>query len=223
MSAQNLSVYDFVVDVIPGVAAIILLFSVTPSETLGQLSTEHLTVGSGLFVVIIGYFVGHVIQALASPVDLKIYLQYHDDFPFEEVLRTADEQDSVINGFDDRAELFFQPTDETVSGSELFELVQSYLWNHDIGRSRRFQTLYTFLRSMWVLLALGGVIHIFAIVGDILFNYPLYWSVGESLLIIAGLFGLSYVSYKRRIKHHRQMARSMILDFQSNVLSQTED
>ena len=223
MSAQNLSVYDFVVDIIPGVAAIILLFSVARSETLRQLGPEYLTVGSGFLVVIIGYFIGHVIQALASPIDLKVYFRYHEDFPFEDVLKTADERDGVINGFDERAELFFQPTDEIVSDSELFELIQSYLWNHEIGRSKRFQTLYTFLRSMWVLLALGGVVHLLALGTKVLVTYPLYWSVGESLLIIVGLFVLSYVSYKRRVKYHRRMARSMIFDFQANVLSQAED
>lgn len=223
MSAQNFSVYDFVVDVVPGVTAVILLLSVAPTEMIGQLSPENLTVGSGFLVVIIGYFIGHVVQALASPIDVRMYFRYHDDFPFEEVLKTVDDQDGVINGFDRRAKLFFQTTDENVGDSELFELVQSYLWNHDIGRSKRFQTLYTFLRSMWVLLALGSVVHFLVLVGKVLVEYPLYWSVGESLLITAGLFALSYVSYKRRIKYHRRMARAMVFDFQANVLSQEGD
>lgn len=223
MSAQNLSVYDFVVDVIPGVVAIGLLFSVAPAETLGQLSHEQLTVGSGFIVVITGYFIGHVIQALASPIDLRVYSRYHEMFPFEGALETADEQDRVINDFDERTKQFLQPSDEEVSNSELFELLQSYLWNNEIGRSKRFQTLYTFLRSMWVLLAFGGAIHLLFLSANILISYPLYWSVGQSIFIIAGLVILSYVSYKRRIKYHRRMARAMIFDFQANVLSQKED
>ena len=140
MSAQNLSVYDFVVDVIPGVVAIGLLFSVAPAETLGQLSREQLTVGSGFIVVITGYFIGHVIQALASPIDLRVYSRYHEMFPFEGALETADEQDRVINDFDERAKQFLQPSDEEVSNSEFFELLQSAVLNSDrICRYRRFR------------------------------------------------------------------------------------
>jgi|GEM_PF-3751131 len=228
MNQQNLTIYDEIVDIIPGTVAILLAISVLPADYIGDFGVNNLTLGSGLLIIVGGYLMGHLVQAVASPIDEWVYFQHHENYPFEAVLQEAREEDgsSVEKRFDENIEEFFEGSGDDaaeLNGFEIFRLTQSYLWNHDIGRARRFQILYTFLRSIWVIFALGAGVHLVAAVAEHCGGYELVWSLRQSGLIVVGLSVGAVISYRRRLKYHAEMANSLVFDFYANVLSSNEE
>ncbi|WP_143105117.1 hypothetical protein [Halogeometricum rufum] len=99
----------------------------------------------------------------------------------------------------------------TEKWSELYPLVQSYIYNSEVGRSRMFQSIFSFARSMFVLLTglpvLYAIHFYFRQNGTIarppkyLLYFPSYADFMEVVipLCIAGalLFGYTAYSYKR--------------------------
>jgi hypothetical protein len=228
MNQQNLTIYDFIVDVIPGAVAILLAVSVLPSKYLEDLSFSNLSLGSSILIIVLGYLIGHLIQAIASPVDRWVYFKHNDKYPFEAALEEVEDADneSVEKRFAKHVEGFFEDDGANtlkLNESDIFQLTQSYLWNHDIGRARRFQILYTFLRSIWVTLAIGAGVHLIAAVASYLCVYQLIWTATQSAIIILGLVVGAIISYKRRVKYHIQMANSLIFDFYANVTSNRDE
>lgn len=227
MNQQNLSIYDFIVDVIPGSIGILLTISLLPAKYSGQFGFGDLSLGSSILIIVVGYLVGHLIQAVASPIDRCVYFRFNDRYPFEEILREAENRGdwSVEKEFSENIEMFFRTNSDdaaNLSGYETFQLTQSYLWNHNIGRARRFQILYTFLRSVWVILAFGAIAYITAAVAQIWGFYQLVWTPLQTLLIILGITIGSIISFSRRVKYHKIMAKSLVFDFYANVLSEGE-
>ena len=221
MTIQKLTIYDFVVDIVPGAIAILLFISLLPVDVIDEFNIADITLGSSLLVIVLGYFVGHLIQAVASPIDDWVYLSRRDDYPFEETLKEAKE-DSVESRFKNSIDPFFaldadDPAE--LNGIERFKLTQSYLWNNNIGRAQRFQTLYSFLRSMWVLLVAGALLHLIALVAMFCVGYPILWTPLQSGLIIVILLLSGIASYWRRVQYHKEMVDALIFDFYSNVLS----
>jgi hypothetical protein len=221
MKTQNLTIYDFIVDLIPGTIAILLFISLLPVNIIEKVNIADITLGSSLLVIVLGYFIGHLIQAVASPIDDCVYQRRHDDYPFEEALKEV-EKDSVQNRFKDSIDSFFaldadDPAE--LNSTDRFKLTQSYLWNNNIGRTQRFQILYSFLRSMWVLLVAGALLHLIALVGMFCVGYPLLWTPLQSVVIIVILLLSGIASYWRREQYHEEMANALIFDFYANVLS----
>lgn len=219
MTNLNFTLYDSFVDVIPGVIALLLILPLLP-ET-GQL---NVILDGGLviamLVLIAGYIIGHFLQGFASWTDssvrLRIVSKLNIDaetltilYPFEEELENMDEDSAVYSGFmEAKNELF----DAALTDGDLFRAVQSYLWNYDIGRMRRFQTLYTFFRSLWVLLFLGAIVYgFFSILSCLGIYTPIVDGRYLGLLSIV-LLGGAIGAYLRRVRFHREMARAMIYD-----------
>lgn len=222
MNSQSLTVYDFIVDIIPGAIAILLFLSLLPADVVAGLNVASITVGSSILVIVLGYFVGHLLQATASPIDDWVYFYYHDEYPFEEALQEASDG-SVEGRFSDNIDSFFaldpEQSDE-LSGTERFKLTQSYLWNNEIGRAQRFQVLYSFFRSIWVLFGLGAVLHLLGLAAMFGWDYQLLWTPFQSGVIIAALTLVGIGSYLRRVQYHEMMVDALIYDFYANVLSQ---
>lgn len=222
MNSQNLTIYDFVVDIVPGALAILVFLSLLPIDVVAGLDIADITVGSSILVIVLGYFIGHLIQAVASPIDNWVYFLRRDEYPFEKTLQEAS-SDSVEERFSDNVDAFFElETEEpdNLTGIERFTLTQSYLWNNNIGRAQRFQILYSFLRSMWVLSVLGALLHLLGLIAMYGWGYALMWTPLQSGLIIAALSLAGIGSYLRRIQYHEMMAGALIFDFYANVLSQ---
>ncbi|MGQ3331247.1 hypothetical protein [Halorubrum sp. FL23] len=179
----------------------------------------------GAIILIISYVLGHLTQAVASPIDewfIRREPFYAENaglpYPFEHKLNQVDtDGGSVTHKVKTGLDEFFDPG---LSGYELFFATQSYLWNNDIGRMRRFQTLYTLFRSLYFLLVVGGVLHWVGLIASVCGVYQSTWSpielgiLGGILLILAGIM------YRRRVRFHKEMAKMMIFDFYANVLSQ---
>lgn len=222
MNSQSLTIYDFIVDIVPGALAILLFLSLLPPDVVAGWNIADITVGSSILVIVLGYFVGHLLQAIASPIDHGVYFYRRDEYPFEKALQEAS-SDSVEERFSDHVDSFFavgseEPDD--LSGLEQFKLTQSYLWNNDIGRAQRFQILYSFLRSMWVLLILGAFLHLLVLFMKFGWGYQLLWTPLQSGVIIVALALAGIGSYLRRVQYHKMMVDALIYDFYANVLSQ---
>lgn len=224
MSGYNLTLYDFVVDIVPGVFAILLGLSLLPARTISAVNLAELTVGTSVLIVVIGYFMGHLVQAVASRVDEWVYFWRRDEYPFEKAIAEA-RSDSVEDKFSSMIDSFFgdrNGENEDFSGYERFKLTQSYLWSNNIGRSQRFQILYTFLRSMWVLLFFGAVLHLMGLVALLWLDYSLVWTPMQSGIIIVVLAVSGVLAYLRRLKYHNMMIEALIYDFYANILSQQD-
>ncbi|MDG5760492.1 hypothetical protein QA600_14215 [Natronococcus sp. A-GB1] len=224
MNGQNLTVYDFVVDLIPGVFAILLALSLLPAESIDGIDITEVTVGSSVLVIVLGYFVGHLVQAVASPIDNWVYFLWREDYPFEKSLEEA-RSGSVEDRFDENIQMFFDSDDvdtDDLKEYEMFKLTQSYLWNNNIGRAQRFQVLYSFLRSMWILLLAGAVLHGLGLFASEYGEYQLVWSPLQSIVIVVTLGVSGVIAYLRRLKYQGMMVDALIFDFYANVLSQEE-
>lgn len=138
--------------------------------------------------------------------------------PFESRLEKADDSEwyNVEDLFLDDVGEFF---DDGLSNYELFFVVQSYLWNNDIGRLRRFQSLYTFFRSTWVLLLIATLLHALVFILSVVNLYPSIWSSQALVVITFTLVGATIIAYRRRIRFHQEMVKSMIYDFYANVIT----
>lgn len=224
MNGYNLSVYDFLVDLVPGVITILLAVSLLPTESIEGVDIAEVTVGSSVLIVVLGYVVGQLVQAVASLIDKQVYFLRREEYPFEQVLEEAP-SDSVEEQFAESIEAFFVPDEaETndLEGYEAFKLTQSYLWNHNIGRGQRFQVLYTFLRSMWVILIAGAGLHFLGLLAVESGEYQLVWTSLQSTVIIVVLGVSGIIAYLRRLKYQNMMVDALIFDFYANVLTQED-
>lgn len=226
MSTRSFSVYDFVVDIIPGALTLVLIASLLPADYTAIDRITEIGIFEGTLFLLVSYILGHLVQSVASPIDswwMKREFQLwkiakeNRLYPFENLLAKAREDDDYVaaNQFLNRKGDFF---DNDLSGGELFSATQSYLWNHDIGRMRRFQVLYTLFRSLWILFLTGTGLYLIALLAEGKESYQTVWNFSE-LLIICLLLGVSTVlAYLRRVKFHSEMAKAMVFDFYANVL-----
>jgi hypothetical protein len=223
MNGQNLTVYDFVVDIVPGALAIVLTLSLLPAEAVNKVDVSQVTVGSSVLIVVFGYFVGHMIQAFASPIDNAVYMNHKGAYPFERALSGA-KNGSVKKKFADNIDSFFTSEEGgELRDFEKFKLTQSYLWNNNIGRAQRFQVLYTFLRSMWVLLIGAALLHTLGLIAHLYLDYGLLWTPLQSFVLIFSLAGIGVIIYFRRVKYHDMMVDALIFDFYANILNDEEE
>lgn len=89
MNGQNLSVYDFIVDIIPGVIAVLLVLSVLPAGVVGGIGLTDVTLGLSVLIIVFGHFIGHLVQAVTSAVNDRVYFWRRVVYPFEEKLVEA--------------------------------------------------------------------------------------------------------------------------------------
>lgn len=228
MTANRFSLYDFFVDIVPGAVALLIFFSLLPAQydVLSMMSSTSLL--SGAAFLIVSYVLGHLVQAVASPVD-RWFTAWEPwvaesaglPYPFEHRLNNPGSTNAttVTKAVKDELEAFF---DKDLSGYELFFATQSYLWHNDIGRMKRFQRVYTLFRGIYVLLFTGGILHLIGLAIAMVGFYQSIWTpvelgtLGVSLLVLAG------ITYWRRVRFHKEMAKAMIFDFYANVLSQDD-
>lgn len=228
MTANRFSLYDFFVDIVPGAVALLIFFSLLPAQydVLRVMSNTSLL--SGAAFLIVSYVLGHLVQAVASPIDRRFTAREFRiagkaglPYPFEHRLNNPSSTNApeVTETVDEELENFF---DSGLTGYEKFFSTQSYLWNNDIGRMRRFQRLYTLFRGIYVLLFTGGILHLIGLVLSITDIYQTIWTLTELAIIGVSLVVLAGITYWRRVRFHKWMAKAMVFDFYANVLSQED-
>lgn len=225
MTANRFSLYDFFVDIVPGAVALLIFFSLLPAQydVLSVMSNTSLL--SGTAFLIVSYVLGHMVQAVASPVDRWFTVREPWiaksaglPHPFEHRLNNLDSTNApeVTKIVDEKLDDFF---DSSLSEYELFFATQSYLWHNETGRMKRFQRLYTLFRGIYVLLFIGGILYLIGLTLSILDIYQSIWTptelgvFGVSLLVLAG------ITYWRRVGFHKEMAKAMIFDLYANIFS----
>ncbi|WP_312909936.1 hypothetical protein [Natronosalvus caseinilyticus] len=226
MVQSQFSAYDFIADITPGAVAIGLSLTLLPEGHFILDEAQEVGVAAGLTFVIFAYVVGHLIQAIASPID-TYWAKYRGfAYPFENELSGEDsdsssddegslDQVSVNEKFTSEVESHFSGE---FSNTDIFFLTQSRLWNEDIGRMRRFQVLYTFFRSLWVVFAIGTVLHVLILVAKWFEYYNSFLGTEDSIVLISGLTVAALLAYYRRKKMHKKMAKTMVIDFYANIL-----
>lgn len=225
MTANRFSLYDFFVDIVPGAVGLIIFFSLLPAQynVLSMISNTSLF--SGAAFLIVSYVLGHLFQAVTSPVDRWftarepwIAESAGLPYPFEHRLNNPGSTNAptVTKIVKDGLQDFF---DESLSGYELFFATQSHLWHNDIGRIKRFQRLYTLFRGTYILLFAGGVLYVIVLVVTIGNIYHTIWTPRELGIFGGSLIVLALITYWRRVRFHNEMAKTMIFDFYANVIT----
>lgn len=224
MAAQRFTLYDFLVDAVPGAIALLILITLLPARYNVFNAVSQAGLLSGAIFLILSYVLGHLTQAIASPID-EWFIQKEPRLakeaglprPFEYQLDQAkqDGGTTVRKEVESNLGEFFDPD---LTAYDLFFTTQSYLWNNDIGRMRRFQRLYTFFRGLYPLLFIGGLLHWAALILSLGDYYRSIWSASELGFIGLFLIMLAGIAYWRRVRFHKEMAKAMIYDFYTNVL-----
>jgi hypothetical protein len=230
MVTRSFSVYDFLVEIIPGALGLLLILSLLPPEYSALQRATDVGIFEGTLLLVVSYVIGHLIQAVVSPFDTWWMKQEFEIwrlskqnrlYPFENLLDKGRENSEyiVVNQFLSLKGDFFE---DDLTGGELFSVVQSYLWNNDIGRMRRFQILYTLFRSLWVLFLAGTILYFLMLVAEAWGSDWTVWTAAELLVITITMGVSTFLAYLRRVKFHGAMTKAMVFDFYANVPSQQD-
>lgn len=162
-STRRFDLYDFFSVFLPGTTLVLGTLPFLPQQTsLGS-------VGILLPIVILGFSVGRAVHTAANSIDARFDNDGHRDHFRWEVRKTneGDMDQGVVDRFYKRSkELFGEdiglPDDRSdvteKQADALYALVRSYIHIDSRGRSRTFQAVYSFYRSMWLVsLLLFGV------------------------------------------------------------------
>jgi len=228
-SVRRFDLYDFFSVFLPGATLLIGLFPFLPSGvTLG--------VGVAGIVVVLGFVVGRAVHGTATTFDefwdnddhRDVFLQQISDptvLSAEVMDRFFDTCCQVYDGLglcETRRESIDAEADEL---EPLYTLVRSYVHMDSRGRSRTFQAVYAFHRSMWfVSLFLAFVYYWYAFltafpVSQETVSYQTYISLTglHPGVVTAGATVVALFSYRvfrdAKHRHQRYYVQYLISDF----------
>jgi len=234
MVHRQFTLYDLIADVTPGAVTIAMFLTILPNGHFILTKLPDVGILGGVTFVIFAYVAGQLLQVISSPIDTRLAKRRGYAYPFEDEMSSESEgaskedtegeqqsleEVSVNQKFGSEIHDYFGAR---FDNTDLFFLTQSRLWDGDIGRMRRFQVLYTFFRSLWVIFALGTILHLIVLITGLCDIYNPIWEPLGSVILIAGLSVSAYLSFKRRRKMHEKMAKTMIVDFYANVLAKED-
>jgi len=226
-SLQNLSLYDFLTDFIPGATLLLYLYLTIPIEDLVTVEQTSILL-FGLFVA--AFVLGHMIQWLreviesesntftatmdnvraengdidSTDVDKNSSLditQIHHDF-----LDKTNELFNLENGFNDR---------------ERFRLVETYLETRPYQRTFRFRRLLSFYRSMFVTTIIGSLAVLIGIASNLIgIGQFRGYSILLPLLALSVLLPISF--YNRRSEFEEAYVSYAIREFYLDQVIQEE-
>ena len=216
---RALELYDILANLIPGATFLLALAVVVEFEEYVQISGGILV---GIFLII-GFILGHVVQAVASTLDGTPTL-------FGNVVRASkgEEVDDVsipITHVEESVwplmkQKFSLPDDFEDYGG-MFRLLLSYIETTPATRAIRFQALHSFHRSMWAVwhlvvgvVLVGVALKLFDVVA-VRSWATLLASIGGALLGIA-------VFKNRKEKFNRRFIQYAIADFYTDQVEQLE-
>lgn len=231
---QTLNLYDVLTDLIPGAVCLILAYSLFPTVD-SQLSGNT---GSLVFIVLVGSFVlGQMIQwarghstfwkqpnvfqhtMRSIRIDLRRQTPEPDNKP--KTMQHALPTNKVRRSFIDLVDQQFG-FDNTVSDGQRFQHVLSYLETRPSVRALRFQSYYSFHRSMVVAAWIGIILSILAFV----FHCTGLVNVRSWPILVASLsfsVGLAYTSRSRRDKFEKVFVSYVIREFYQEQISNDEN
>lgn len=201
-----LSLYDILTDLIPGATVLLFAFIVFPLESTVMTTSNALLVFSLLLGSLI---VGHLVQWLRGE-----FGKQPGEFQrqMEAVRNDGDEVNSIQETFLQQTNDYFDIDDKFDDG-ERFRLVLSYLEASPSVRALRFQSIYSFYRSLFVAALLGVG---FSIVALILCCFQVNSFLRESQYILFnGVFAalLAYACRERRNKFEKVFVGYVVREF----------
>lgn len=155
--------YDFFSVLLPGLAAATLTFLFLPVPVASQIGP----LAALIPVLVLSFSLGQGLHAIAHWLE-KLAGQTRFVTPHREIFAEQIQNPNwisvyIVDSFRLKvAELLLEPTnqssvniegkvDQEIDWSEIYTFVQSYIYTHEIGRSRKFQSIYSFCRSLMVL------------------------------------------------------------------------
>lgn len=233
MRYAQITFWDFIVDVVPGATAILLGTTLLSDCSINRL-LPHLSVGlaGSLAGLIVSYVVGTVIQDVARRVDARLNSNYSVKRQFKARMDEASDDDhrTIRRRFFHGALLFFDDTDaesyedidDRIDVYQLFDMVQSYLLDGNVGRLYRFMLLMHFFRSLYVIFLFFAAGHLLVSLGGLFGMYSPVLGWTGSLIMAVPLAGTAVLCYQERNFFQGEMIDSMISDFYSTVLSRDD-
>ena len=208
-----LSLYDVLTDLIPGATVLLFAFLVFPLESTAVTASNALLVFSLLLGSLI---VGHLVQWLRG----KFGKQPGE---FQRQMDVIRKHSSLANSIQ---ESFLQLTndyfhiDYEFDDGERFRLVLSYLETSPSVRALRFQSLYSFYRSLLIAALLGIGLSLVALA---IFMTPVNLPTrGFHYIIFNGGFAalLAYASRERRNKFEKIFVGYVIREFYAERIAE---
>lgn len=235
MNYNQFSVWDVLVNILPGTVALILIATMTPSGyVLEKVSTlRPLGIAGLLGLIAVSYTVGWVFQALALRIDQKIVRLSSYTDPWKDIVQDGldaieDDEDNFRRKYLEASQEFFEnntnvnPFDDSspINASQLEYLTYSYLHDTNTGRSYRFEILKVLSRSLYVLFGGAIVVHLLS------WLMYLYWfglepvlSFWEQLILDVALLLGCYLMFRTRVYMEESKAKSMMTDLYVSELS----
>lgn len=231
LGTRRFDLYDFFSVFVPGAIFLIGLFPFFPDNTkVGSLTAL-------LPLLVGGYVVGRGIHSVAAKFDerggthrTQFFKQLTADDP-------PDVSKSAVREFLEECDAVFgeaiyedkkakqPPWEREIAEETLYSAVRSYIHLDGRGRSRTFQAIYAFHRTMWIIvLSLGiiytgyGVARIFGRVEGTVEYASFIRGIGLDPLLIITLssfgLGVSFATFRRSKRPYRRLfAEYLILDF----------
>lgn len=217
---STLNLYDLLANLIPGITLTFVFIVLYPTNWGGI----NLSSSSGIFVgsvVVFGFVVGHVIQALGSKLDgIITKLRFDGDRMFQRTMNSIENDDEyspigkithIEQSFWWLAKTQFGLTDDFPKSARLLQLVLSYLETRPATRALRFQAIHTFHRSMWVASLLS---FLFAAIAGLANHCGWIRTnlITIVIVVIGSLLGM-WVFYTRKNKFERSFVKYVFLDY----------
>lgn len=209
-SFRALGFYDVITNLVPGALWIGALILLLPIDELIQSLPSGVVVGGFLTLA---YVIGHLLQALGSWADSPTTFgdtltAIQNEKPATAPITVTYVEESFFTLFEQQ---FSVPSDFEHYG-RLLKMVLSYLETTPYTRALRFQSVYSFHRSMWA--ASWSLLLVLAILGGLsalgyLLLPPFIITGGVTIGAIVGVA----VFWKRKNKFDKTFVKYLFIDF----------
>jgi len=236
---RRFDLYDFFSVFLPGAALLLGLFPFLPE------GTDVFGIGLVLPMVIAGFVAGRAIHAVA--IDLEEHMTSHREAFISELESPCNVSEDTVDAFYTECRTFFPQLDLAEDRSavenkdEVFEsiygLVRSYIHMDSRGRSRTFQAVFAFYRSMLIvsiLLILVYILYTGILAANLSSGVASYTTFLGSLqisptVLVSGIFVVAtglYLTFRNVLSDYRgYFVQYLISDFiiiRSDQKEQTE-
>lgn len=224
---RRFDLYDFFSVFLPGATLVIGLLPFLPSDT-------EFGVGAAGIIVVLGFVIGRAIHGSAILFDQYWENSGHRELFVDQLTNPEVLSPSIVDRFfhiccevyDDLG--LCEDRSESVASDDvepLYTLVRSYIHMDSRGRSRTFQAVYAFYRSMWLVsLLLGCVYYVYSIarlLGVTVDTVDYYTYISSLDVPTAAIMGLSIAvalfAYRvfrdAKERHQRYYVQYLITDF----------
>lgn len=211
-----LDIYDVLTDLVPGATVLLFAYLLFPVESTALAASNTMLV----FAVLIGsLLIGHIVQWLRSEIGRQ-----PGEFQrkMKAVRNNPEEVNSIQRDFLEATNEYFDIDNEFDDGQR-FRLVLSYLETRPPARAIRFQSVYSFHRSLVIAALVGFLLALFAFGLHLLQDD----TAARSLVYVVptGLSAafLAYVSRERRNKFESIFVSYAIREFYADQLAGREE